>query len=195
MRILPVSAILSALAACGGSGEPSMLAPCPIGDPSASPEIEIVSRDMSGMVTKTSTDSSVPLFIPPQGGWVALVGVRAKNVDGCSLTVTASLRDPTTNRIVSLEERPVHLVVSQDGWGEPERPDLLDNFANLPGCPNATLSRKLFDEAYELKLRILDRRGKQAQSKERVFVVCGDPGHLRECQCQCRPDYVLGESC
>jgi hypothetical protein len=157
--------------------------------------MEMVSRDMSGMVTRTATDAQVPLFAPPQGGWVALVGVRAKNIDGCGLMLTASLRDPTTNRIVALEERPVRLEIGADGWGAPDRPDLLDNFANLAGCPNASLTRKLDGESYVLKIRVLDRDGNQAQSEAQVVVVCGDPEHVRECQCQCQPDYVLGQPC
>jgi hypothetical protein len=166
-----------------------------IGDTAAPAEIEIISRDMNGAVSETTASSSVPLFIPPQGGWFVLVGVRARNIDGCNLTLTASLRDPTTNKIVALEERPVRLVIGDDGWGAPDRPEQLDNFANLSCCPNAGLTRDLYNQEYTLELDVTDREGKKASATQQVFLVCGDLGHISQCECQCKHDYVLGQSC
>ncbi|MBI4820986.1 MAG: hypothetical protein HY791_32275 [Deltaproteobacteria bacterium] len=167
---------------------------CPMGDLSLPIEAHIVHRNEDAQLELTEQNGEIPLIQPPQGGKVLFVGVRAKNLDGCGVRISASLRDPCSGLLVSLERRPVDLALSADGFGEPARPETIDNFSNLPACPRAGTDRDLFGQTYLLRVTIEDRDGRKAEASLAVVPRCADP--TRElCECECRSDYVLGESC
>ena len=191
---------LSALAACGSHGStPATTDAAPDsatidGTPGA-PEIELMYRSRDGMATTCAADAAVPLTLPPQGGLVLLVGLRAKHLDLSSVTITASIRDTVTDQVLSVEQRPVTLTVGSDGWATPDMPDSLSNWSNLPACPMASATRDLFDQPYVLRIAVEDGTGAQADAKLTIVPTCeaGSDGDL--CRCQCKQGYMLGDPC
>jgi hypothetical protein len=177
--------------ACGGdSGRDAPEAErCPIGDISAPAEIEIVHLDAQNAVIKTQAMASVPLQAPPQGGWIVLLGARARNIDGCRLTLTTALIDACTNQIIQVDVRPTRLVPGSDGWGVSS----VTTFGNLPVCPQATATRDLHDVPYIVRVVVEDSDGKKATAELTVVPVCPDSPPL--CTCKCARDYVLGSAC
>jgi hypothetical protein len=103
------------LIGCGSDPKPIMR--CPIGDVSSPAELQIVHQDASFSVVETQPMAQVPLIAPPQGGWIVLLGVRARNIDGCQATLKTALVDPCDNQILQLDSRPTHLDMGADGWG------------------------------------------------------------------------------
>src|SRR5262245_31652631 len=92
---------------------------CFVGDPAMPAEIEPVFRDVDNTMKPLAEGGQIPLILPPQGGKVMVVGVRAKNLDGCPLTIATSIRDTCSNSIIALENRPVTLEEGSDGWLAP----------------------------------------------------------------------------
>jgi hypothetical protein len=166
-----------------------------IGDRALDPEIELVFRTADGQLADLVAGGEVPLIQPPQGGKVVLVGVRARNVDGCGLQLTASLRDPCTDRIIGLESRPVNLRAGADGWGEPSQPAELSDYANLAACPSAAAVHDIEGEPYLLRIRVDDGDGREASAEAMIVPVCAEPELVDQCKCECSFDYVLGDPC
>lgn len=167
---------------------------CVIGDRSLDLELEIVYRTVDGRTADANVDGEIPLIQPPQGGKVALIGARVRNA-GCVVQLTASLRDPCSNRIVALEQRPVTLVLREDGWGVPESPAELSNYANVPVCPSAAADRDLEREPYVATVRVEDGTSRTAEKQLTVTPVCAEPELETLCQCECDANYMLGEPC
>lgn len=159
------------------------------------PEIEILYRSGDGMATPCAPDAPVPLTLPPQGGFVLLVGLRAKHLDPMSINVTASIRDTVSDQLLSVEQRPVTLVMGSDGWAMPDMPDSLFNWANLPACPLASATRDVFGQPYVLRIAVEDESGAKADAKLTIVPTCeaGSAGDL--CRCQCKQGYKLGDPC
>src|ERR671913_369041 len=61
---------------------------CPVGDLSLPIEVELVHHDENSTMTRTSSVAPVPLFQGEQGGHLLVIGVRARNLDGCSSVLT-----------------------------------------------------------------------------------------------------------
>jgi hypothetical protein len=174
------------------------------GDEDAEPVVELYQRTLDGGIVPIAEGGEVPLILPPQGGKVILVGVRAKNVDLCALSITAAVHDECTavdggfGRIVGREGRPLHLEAADDGWAYPIAPDTLTNWANVPMCPNTAFPRDMDGEPYLLRIRIVDGSvtpRRTALAEAHITPVCAEPRNLAECQCQCDKDYVLGQQC
>src|SRR4051812_13365087 len=109
-RALPLAALFVFAVSC--TREFDHKAPCSsefAGDPSASPELSLIARDVSGAMVALTNGGAVPVLDAPQGGDVLFAAARMKNVDSCGMTFTADLRDPGTNRVIGLEGRPVNL--------------------------------------------------------------------------------------
>jgi hypothetical protein len=168
---------------------------CFLGDPSADPEVTILLRQADGSMIAATEGSAAPLIKPPQLGKVIFVGARARNLDMCGLKVTASLRDECTHRLLSLEGRPVTLTPDGEGWAIPGNPLDIANFSNLPGCPAAAATRDVEGEPYLLRLKVEDRKGREAEAKLHVVPTCAEPENEGECKCECDGHYVLGEPC
>jgi hypothetical protein len=137
------------------------------------------------------------MLLPPQGGRVIFVGVRATNVDGCGVQLTGALRDVTT-RQVRVDARTLNLNPSGDGWGSCVAPGgvaQIANYANVPLCPNQWAEKDLFDVEYELSVSLRDRQGKTVVETIRVVPRCAEPANRAECLCICKGGYMLGESC
>jgi hypothetical protein len=180
-----------ALPACGGESTPD--APeaqsCPIGDMSAAPEVEIMHLDAQSAVVQTQAMAQVPLIPPPQGGWIVLLGAKARNIDGCRLNLKTVLVDTCNNEIIGLDSRPTKLVVGSDGWGVSS----VTMFGNLAVCPQQTATRDLHDAPYKVQVILDDDDGKKGQAEMMIVPVC--PANMPLCTCQCGRDYKLGTDC
>jgi hypothetical protein len=180
------------LIACGGGGNETpdapQAVPCPIGDLSAPAEMQIIHLDENNAVVETQAMQSVPLIAPPQGGWIVLLGVRAKNLD-CRPVLATALLDTCDNQVLQLDRRSTQLDVGADGWGVSS----LTSFGNLPVCPQLTAARDLNGVPYTIKVSIEDAAGQKATSSLTVVPTCMD-GASR-CACECNHDYVLGGDC
>jgi hypothetical protein len=178
--------ISALLVGCGG--DPQMME-CPIGDISAPAEMQIVHLDENNAVIQTQAMQSVPLIAPPQGGWIALLGVRARNLDGCRAVLTTALVDACDDQVIVIDQRPTVLEMDADGWGV----STVTSFSNLPVCPQLTAARDLTSVPYTIKVSIKDANGQMAASELSVVPTCQD-GTSR-CACECNLDYVLGAEC
>jgi hypothetical protein len=139
--------------------------------------------------------SNVDLVLPPQGGRVVFVGVRATNLDPCSATLTGALRDPDSN-LVRFDTRTINLQpdASMDGWGR-SAPAELASYANVPVCHNTWLSKDIYGNAFTLEITLVDRDGKTITKTFTVTPSCAEPEYEAECLCICKGGYVLGEPC
>lgn len=172
----------------GDGGDPFACVPV-IGDLQAAPAIVAIrSGDPDGVPL---TDGAVvPMMAPPQGGIILLVGVRAKNVDGCALQLTAALRDPGTNQVIAIESRPAQLRLGSGGWGVPVESQFF-SMANLAVCPAAAATRDVFDQPWRLELTI-DDRGRAATTAVTIVPSCAGVDPIWDCPCQCAADYQPG---
>jgi hypothetical protein len=166
---------------------------CPFGDQSKPIELHLVARDNNGGLLDITESSTVPLLLAPQGGYVAFVGVRATNLDGCGLQLSASIRDDAcTKKLLTLETRPVDLTAGANGLAEPESPVDLFNFANLASCPIAGLDRPVDGPIYLLHAAVMDHAGKMGEVQAHVTLSCmGD----MLCECACSNHVQLGSRC
>ena len=180
---------------------------CPtgfLGDPSKDPEIELRALTADGADVPLTEGSDLAIILPPQGGRVAFLGVRARNVDGCEMKIIGALRDPVSKR-VTLDGRVVNLTREADGWGTTGRGANITNiddsqaigdYSNVPLCPNSFAQQDVFDKPFEVEVVITDRLKRTVTKRVNVTPRCAQPG-AREtaCRCLCRGDYVLGETC
>lgn len=197
VRALVLAALLAGCEDHGETGpdDPVRPAECLIGDPDAAPELELVYRTVDGTLASLERGGRVPLILPPQGGKVLLVGIRARNVDGCGLRITAALRDPCTGRVLGLDRRPVFLVDDGSGWAVPRQVAQLSDYANIPACPNFATERDVDEQELVLEVEIEDIAGRTARAETRLTPYCGEAQHLAQCACECDADYVLGRAC
>jgi hypothetical protein len=166
---------------------------CPIGDMSQPMQIEIVHRTLDGGLEMTQ--NAIPLIEPPQGGYVVFVGVRAKNLDGCPVTIQGAIRDVCDHSVVGLDMRMVSLEPTSDGWGEPKQPSTITNYANIPMCPATADIRNVQGEPYELMVTLQDKTGRMVKTSTVVTPFCADPAMLDTCNCQCAKQAILGATC
>jgi len=137
----------------------------------------------------------VSLILPPQGGKVFLVGVRARNLDVCNVRLASAIRDHCTGRIVGRDGRPIFMVKGADGWAVPRQPHELSDYANVPACPSFGTERDVDGEPYDLELSLIDGRGREILINSTVVPVCAEPGVAGQCECECDKDYRLGAAC
>lgn len=169
---------------------------CPfefLGDADKPVEMELLYRGVDGTTHPLEDGANLPMIVPPQGGWVVFVGARATNVDPCGLTIKGVLRDGASEQI-RLDERTTNLEPLGDGWGAPIDGDI-STFSNIPTCPNQWASIDLPGNSIELTYSMTDRAGRSASSTLDVVLDCAEPAFKNSCSCQCRADYMLGQSC
>jgi hypothetical protein len=183
-------ALAVAVLVIGCGGDPKPQPPCPIGDQSAPAELQIVNLEADeATVSMTQAMAKVPLVPPPQGGWIVLLGARARNLDGCGLALTTALVDACDGQILQIDKRPTHLELGADGWGVSS----LTTFGNLPVCPQLTATRDLHDVPYTVNVVVEDIHHKKASASLTIIPTCGtDPSR---CACECARDYVVGSAC
>lgn len=191
---LCAATLFSALCAACPEEDPPTPISCPLGDLTKPIELEIVHKAVGGGVTVTTSSGAVPLILPPQGGKVMLVGVRARNVDGCPLTLTAAMRDTCTGDLIALERRPI-LLEEKNGWLEPQEPLELNNYSNLPACPREGLTRSVSGEPYQIEVVVEDKTGRQATKSITIIPTCAEPENEMTCRCECRTDFSTIDNC
>jgi hypothetical protein len=176
--------------------------PCPVGflgDEAGAPDFDFQILEADDTVAPLVDGDSVPMILPPQGGRVIFVGVRATNVDGCELQLTGALRDLTTQQ-VRVDSRTVNLIDTGDGYGvigmaSTAIASAIANFSNVPLCPNEWASTNVYGNVFGLEVTIQDRGGRQLTKKIHVTPECGQPDNLSQCLCICAAGYVLGQPC
>lgn len=190
----------------GDAGDADLSSVCPtgyLGDPNADMEIELRALEADGTDVPLNDGDDLAIIFPPQGGRVAFVGVRARNLDGCGVQITGALRDLTTQQ-VRLDGRTVNLIKETDGFGvsgQGTGSDIaasseIGDYSNVPLCPNQWASKDIYDQPFQLELLVTDRRKKTMTKKITVTPRCAETGDkLAGCRCLCRNGYVLGEAC
>jgi hypothetical protein len=191
-------AALLGTAAC--SPEPPPGADCTVGflgDDASPPELQIIALQAGDSIVDVDDGGTVDMLLPPQGGRVLFVGVRATNVDGCGLELTGALRDEHTQQ-VRFDTRTIDLVLDDGGWGASGTGTVstdISNFSNIPVCPNQWSTTDVYGNSYGLEVTILDRESRTLTKQIRVTPRCGQPANLAECLCICKAGYSLGEAC
>ena len=170
-----------------------------LGDPSKDIDFEFRALRADATDAPLADGADLALIFPPQGGRVAFVGVRATNVDPCSLQLTGALRDEATQQ-VRVDARTVNLIPSGDGWGTsaPASETISaarDSYSNVPLCPNQWASSDVFDHEFQLEITIRDRLKRTMTKTIKVTPRCAEPDRAVECRCLCKLGYVLGEAC
>lgn len=201
--LILLQALVVAGADCDGAPvsdagpEPEPEPPCIIGDENGEAEIVLIYRTVDGEVADLVDNGEVPLILPPQGGKVTLVGVRAKNVT-CRLLLNGNLSNSLCGgNIIGLEGRPVDLEEREDGFGYPAAPDTLQNYVNIPVCPTFSSTRDGDGQPYALQVRATEVR-RLGEETARTHVmnatvtpVCAEPEIFDDCTCECDADLVL----
>lgn len=149
--------------------------PCSVGDTA------LLTVDYDHVVD-IEDGSMVPLVSAPQGGVIMLAGARIAGTTTCQLDATGALRDPTTQKIIGLDVRPLVVKPRGDGWLVPD-PGLSD-MPNIAVCPSAAATRSIDGNAYRLELSLQDSSGATlAQLAATVTPTCSDDG-LCTSECQ-----------
>lgn len=172
-----------------------------LGDPNKPAVVELIAVRADGTSAPLTDGADLAVLLPPQGGRVSFVGVRATNLDGCGVQLLGSLRD-LTSRQLRADGRTINLNGGRDGWGTSGSVTTnvadvgaISNFSNIPLCPNQWSDVNVFDVPYEVEMTVKDRRGKTATVKVGVVPRCSEPGKEAGCRCLCKKGYVLGETC
>jgi len=164
-----------------------------VGDPALDPEFTLLAMGHDNVVTELSDGAALPLIYPPQGGRVAFVGVRARNVDPCTVELTGAIRDPLS-RQVRLDIRFVNL--KQDGSGmAASEASVASTWANIPLCPNGWADQDLFGQPMELTVAAVQRDGHSFSRVVSVVPFCAEPDFYDDCRCICDMDYEQGTTC
>jgi hypothetical protein len=166
---------------------------CIAGDPQQALELQVVYRTTGSFMPVGA--APIQLIQPTQGGQVLYISVRARNIAGCSVTISTALVDTTTRAVVSLESRPIFLELGTDGWLQPRTPTVASNYSNLPACPRANLTRSIDDQTYELQVVLTDQQGRTGPASMNIVPTCGTGATSTLCHCQCAQNYVLGMPC
>lgn len=196
--LLALGFALLATAACASDAptEPPPIAGCTdpfLGDPSKPMDLELVYLGVDETTRPLNDGDSLPMIVPPQGGWVVFVAGLVSNVDPCGATLKGVLRDPTSGA-VRVDERTARLVATTDGRGGPADGDI-STFANVATCPNQWAAQALPGNPIELTYSVTDRGGRSAKKTITVIPECAEIQYANSCKCQCKKDYVLGETC
>lgn len=166
-----------------------------IGDPSLPIELSLTIRGVDAVSSSLSDGQAVPLITPPQGGKVLFLGLRARNLSPCSVTITGTLRDPATT-LSRVDGRVINLRATGDGWGASVDTDI-STFANIPVCPNQWQDTDAAGAPFELSLALTDAQGRTAGASVTATPTCAEtePSLAKECACTCRKGYVFGQTC
>ncbi len=164
-----------------------------VGDENADMVLEVVTLDPDYKAQPFADGGDASILMPPQGGRVIFVGVRAKNLDPCAVKLAGAVRDPA-NMNTRLDTRTINLDLAADGWGESDETDI-SSFSNVPVCSNTWASTDVFDQTFKLIVSVTDRKGKKGSATLDVVPRCDEEGQTAECLCICKLGYVTGQSC
>jgi hypothetical protein len=170
-----------------------------LGNRSLDIDIELRALEVDGTDAPLHDGDDLALLLPPQGGRVAFVGVRATNLDGCAVQLTGAIRDEAS-QAVRFDARTVNLNPTGDGWGtsgtqKQSISAARSAYANVPLCPNQWATADIFDHEFLVEVTIRERQGRTATKSVKVTPRCAEPDNRAECLCTCKHGYVLGEQC
>lgn len=162
----------------GGDDEPSS---CTL---AAGLDAEIVFADQMGKVARVADQPNVPLVSAPQGGHILLIGARVHaQVPSCAVEINAALRDPVTNRVIGLEERPITIANHGDDWAGPPSSIGLSDLANVAVCPQAAVPTSIDGHPYLVEVRIAVSGTEIAHASATITPTCSDS----YCHSDCAP--------
>lgn len=165
-----------------------------VGDPTQPIGLSLVTRGAE-LVSKDLADGGMaPMILPPQGGRVVLIGVRATNIDPCGVELNGSIRDTSTQQ-VRVDLRTTNLKPSADGLLAESVPSDISTYANIPTCPNQWASTDIMGNAFEITVSVTDRQGRTASQTLNAVPFCAEPENEAECLCKCQQGYMLGQTC
>lgn len=170
-----------------------------IGDESADIEMELITLDPDYKERPLTSGADASILIPPQGGRVIFIGVRAKNLNPCAVKLSGAVRDPATNE-TRLDTRTVNLDAADDGWATSDETDI-STFSNVPVCSNTWASTDVYDQTFKAIVSLTDRDGKKATATVDVVPRCDEVKMLdgqdvqKDCLCICKLGYVTGQPC
>lgn len=175
---------LAALVALAGCGGPT--ASCAFDDGAGPVAAALISRGADFTMVDLVDGGTLPLVAAPQGGVIALVGARVQAVGMCEVTVNAAVRDPASNRVMGLEERPITIDDRGDGWSIPLQPEALASYANVAVCPSAVLPGTVDGAQVHVEVRITgDADATPIELAATLTLACA-PGDTL-CTCECDP--------
>lgn len=168
-------ALLACLAGCPVSAE--NLPECSAVDTAS---VTLLSSTLDNEMMDISDGSRVPLLGAPQGGHIMLVGARVRAARDCKLTANAALRDPTSMRVIGLEERSLLLDRRSDGWAVPR--DGLDSMPNVAVCPSSATTTAIYDRPFLLEVTLLSLSGAPIVTrKAQITPTCSDEWCRGDC--------------
>lgn len=177
----------------GGAGGGSSCSLGFLGDAAMPVEMKVTARGADKISKELTPGGEAAMILPPQGGRVLFVGVRATNIGACGVELTGTLRDKATNQI-RVDGRTTNLKPTGDGWGASVDSDI-STFSNIPVCPNQWASTDMFGQTFELEVTLVDKEGRTASQKLDVMPSCAEAENQAECLCQCKQGYKLGQTC
>jgi len=135
-----------------------LLAGCPEGElpecaVSDASNAMIVASNTNSDIVDVHDGSAIDLIPAPQGGHILLVGARVRTGGDCQLIANAALRDPTSQRVIGLEERPLLLEKRSDGWAVPQPG--LSSMPNVAVCPTSAVTTGVAGNTYQLEVTLL----------------------------------------
>jgi len=156
-------------------------------------QLDVITLGLNNEVLPVTEGSGIPLMLPPQGGRVSWVGVRANNMDPCTVQLTGALTDPHNSQL-RLDSRTINLRIT-DGGVAASSAGVINLWANIPLCPNQWASQDIFGNTFKLDISITERDGRMTSRSMNVVPFCGQPDEEDTCKCICKGGYMLGESC
>lgn len=171
-----------------------------VGNTDAEMEIELTALTPEYAATPLPEGGDVSILIPPQGGRVIFVGIRARNIDPCAVSLNGALRDTATNAVSPVDGRYLNLDPTADGWAESDATDI-STYSNIAVCSNHWASKDVFDQTFQLELSVTDRTGKKGKVVRSVVPRCDETkiqdgvNLQKECLCLCKEGYVTGQNC
>lgn len=170
-----------------------------VGDKDADIELEIVTLDPDYKAQPLASGGDASILVPPQGGRVIFIGVRAKNLDPCAVKLSGAVRDPATME-TRLDTRTINLEPTDDGWGASDETDI-STFSNVPVCSNNWASTDVYDQTFKAIVSVTDRSGKKGTATLDVVPRCDEVKMVdgqdiqKDCLCICKLGYVTGQAC
>ena len=144
--------------------------------------VMLVAADLDGRMIDVTDGTQIPLIGAPQGGHILLVGASVRAGNDCQLIATAALRDPASNRVIGLEQRPLLLEKHSNGWAKPRQG--LDAMPNVAVCPSAAATSSIYNHEYKLEVSLMTLDGAEiANASAMVTPTC--PAGDMYCQNDC----------
>lgn len=165
-----------------------------VGDAARPIGLSLVTRGADPVSTDLVDGAMAPMILPPQGGRVILVGVRASNIDPCGVEISGAIRDKVTSQ-VRVDQRTTNLRPSADGTLAESVPEDFSTYANIPTCPNQWASTDIQGNSFEVTVSVTDRLGRTASQTLNAVPFCAEPENEAECLCKCQQGYELGQAC